>query len=142
MSETPSSLNPYQRRKLQVTLYLVEKALDEMTEYLRGELPKGAMYETVSPTTPQQRAEMQALIFQIKERVAAVKEMFDLEAKVNDVTAIIRGYLGSIWESLHNTRPRNLGGYGAVSPDLFETLDPELLRIISLINNLEKKLMR
>jgi hypothetical protein len=140
-SELSSLLNPHQRRKLQVTLYLIEKGLDDMTHLLRGELPKGAMYETISHLTPQQETEMLALISQVKERIAALKEMFELEVKVDEVKAIMMGQLGSMWESLHNTRPRNLGGYGAVSPALFETLDPELLRIISLINDLEKTLM-
>src|SRR6266540_2320275 len=100
-------LNRYQAGRLQVTLYLVEQALDQITGYLRGELPRGEMYITVSDLTAKQQGEMLKMIGEIKQWIAEIKNEFDLETRVNDVNKTIMGHLGSVWESLHNTRPRN-----------------------------------
>lgn len=55
-TETP--LNQYQAGRVQVTLYLVEQALDEISRFLRGQLPRGEMYMTVSDLTAEHQAEM------------------------------------------------------------------------------------
>jgi hypothetical protein len=135
-------LNQYQAGRLQVTLYLVEQALDEICGYLRGQLPRGEMYITVSDLTAEQQAEILKMIGEIKQRIAEIKNEFDLETRVNDVKKTIMGHLGSVWESLHNTRPRNLSGFGEVAPELFETLEPELLRIIGLVDSMSSTLTR
>jgi hypothetical protein len=137
-----TSLNQYQAGRLQVTLYLVERSPDEMSVYLRGELPRGEMYVTVSDLPAEQQDEMLKMIGEVKQRIAEIKEQFGLETRVNDVKKTIMAHLGSVWESLHNTRPRNLSGFGKVAPELFETLEPELLKIIALVDSMSSKLMQ
>jgi len=139
-AETP--LNQYQAGRLQVTLYLVEQALDEISSYLRGQLPRGEMYITVSDLTAAQQAEMSRVIGEIKRRIAEIKNQFALDTRTDDLRRTIMGYLGSVWESLHNTRPRNLSGFGPVAPELFETLEPQLLRMIALVDSMSSTLTR
>ncbi|HLF85037.1 MAG TPA: hypothetical protein VI837_12755 [Blastocatellia bacterium] len=139
-SETP--LNQYQAGRLQVTLYLVEQALDEISGYLRGQLPRGEMYITVSDLTAEQQDDMLKMIGEIKQRITGIKNQFGLDTRTNDLRRTIMGYLGSVWESLHNTRPRNLSGFGTVAPELFETLEPELLKIIGLVDSMSSTLTR
>jgi hypothetical protein len=43
-----------------------------------------------------------------------------------------------LWESLHNARPRNLRGFGTVTPELFEMLDPEWMRVIDLVGAMSR----
>lgn len=126
-------MNIHQRRRVEITLYLIEEALDEISQYLGGELPRGEMYLTISDIASVQRKELRRLIEETKLAIAGMKNYFGLEVRVNEVRAMIMGYLGSMWESLHNTRPRNLSGFGAVSPELFETLDPKLMELVRLI---------
>ncbi len=131
-----SLLNTHQRRRVEVTLYLVEQGLDEIAGYLRGELPAGEMYEMVSDLSLDERTAMLAHIDDAKRKIAKIKNDFGLDARTNDLRGLIMGYLSSLWESLHNTRPRNLKGFGAVAPALYETLDPELIQIIDRINTM------
>jgi hypothetical protein len=131
-----SLLNTHQRRRLEVTLYLVEQGLDEIAGYLRGELPAGEMYKTVSDLSFDERTEMLAHIDEAKQQIAKIKSDFGLDPRTNDLRGMIMGYLSSLWESLHNTRPRNLKGFGPVAPGLDETLDPELIQIIGRINTM------
>ncbi len=135
-----SSLNKHQQRRLEVTLYLVERSLDEMADYLRGELPCGEMYETHSDLSLEEQNELLTHIGEAKQRIARIKNDFGLDAGTNDLRGIIMGYLSSLWESLHNTRPRNLKGFGTVAPELFETLDPELMQIINLVGAMSRLL--
>jgi hypothetical protein len=78
------------------------------------------------------------LIDETKLTIAGIKNQFGLEARVNDLRAMIMGHLGSMWESLHNARPRNLSGFGAVSPELFETLDPRLMALVRLVTSMSQ----
>jgi hypothetical protein len=55
MEGTPLNIN--QRRRVEVTLYLIEQALDEISRYLRGQLPRGEMYATVSDVATEQSEE-------------------------------------------------------------------------------------
>lgn len=135
-----SSLNKHQERRLAVTLYLVEQGLDQIVDYLRRELPRGEMYDTTCDLSPEERDDVLARIEEAKQRIAKIKFEFQLQPKTNDVRAMIMGYLSSLWESLHNTRPRKLKGFGTVSPELFETLDPELMRIIEAVEAMIRRL--
>jgi hypothetical protein len=131
-------LNINQRRRLEVTLYLIEPALDEMSLYLRGQLPRGAMYVTISDLSPDQSEELLRLIDETKRAIAEIKSQFGLEVRVNELRAMILGHLSSMWESLHNARPRNLSGFGAVSPQLFETLDPKLMALVHIMTSMSQ----
>jgi hypothetical protein len=94
------------------------------------------MYETVSDLSLDERADMLAHIDGAKQEIAKIKSDFGLDLRTNDLRGMIMGYLSSLWESLHNTRPRNLKGFGTVAPELYETLDPELIQIIDRINTM------
>jgi hypothetical protein len=83
-----------------------------------------------------ERTSLLASIDEAKLRIAAIKKDFGLEAKTNEVRRMIAGHLSSLWESVHNTRPANLGGFGPVEPTLYKTLDPELMRIIDIVNTM------
>jgi hypothetical protein len=98
------------------------------------------MYETASDLSKEERDELLERIDEAKHRIAKIKNNFSLEARTNDVRRMIIGYLSSLWESLHNTRPRNLKGFGAVAPELFETLDSELMHIIEVVGEMTRAL--
>jgi hypothetical protein len=135
-----SSLNLNQQRRIQITLYLLDQSLEVIAGYLREPLPCGEMYVTVSDLQQEQRDELLKLVGEIKTRIAEIRNQFGLETKVDDVRAMIMGYLGNMWESLHNARPRNLHGFGPVAPELFTTLDPRILQIIELVNAMSKRI--
>jgi hypothetical protein len=126
-----SPLNKNQERRLEVTLYLVEQGLDEIAGYLRGELPAGEMYKTVSDLSLVKRKDMLAVIDLSKQRIAEIKNEFRLDTRINEVKGIIMGYLGSMWENLHNTRTKNLSGFGNVAPELVDLIN----RLSQVITN-------
>lgn len=105
-----------------------------MADYLQGPLPRGELYVTISDLTEEQVEQMLDYIGRAKDKIAWLKSHYQLELRMDDVRSMIMGQLGSMWENLHNIRPRNLSGYGEVTPELFETLEPKLLEIVDVVN--------
>jgi hypothetical protein len=100
------------------------------------------MYVTLSDLSETQSERMLEVIDQVKRGIASIRNQFGLDKRVNDVKGTIMAHFSSMWESLHNTRPRNLGGFGDVAPELFEILDPAILQIIKVLGRMPDILSR
>ena len=142
MKARKSLLNENQARRLEITLYLVELSLDEIAGYLHGQIQSGEMYVTIRDLSDSQREKLLEVIGQVKREIASIRDQFGLDKRVNDVKGLIMGHFSSMWESLHNARPRNLGGFGDVAPELFENLDPAILQTIKILGRMPDILSR
>jgi hypothetical protein len=129
-----SLLNESQQRRLEATLYLVDKAMGEIVGYLHEGPPGGEMYVTANDLTPFQRDALLRICADTREKVACVKNAFELPARTGDLGRIIAAQVSSLWENVHNCRSKNLRGFGKLDPVLAETLDPQLDEIITLLD--------
>jgi hypothetical protein len=137
------ALNEHQRRRLEVSLGLLDRALLEVERnYLSADLPRGEMFELTSDLTPEEEARIRATIAQIRHRLRRLREAFHLEPHRRDVRSLLRGYFSHFWATLSDCRASKLRGYGEVAPQLKQTLDPEIEALLVLIEHLERIIER
>ena len=75
-------------------------------------------------------------IEEIKKILKKIKEEMNLkEEKISDV-AIINSRCAKIWEILNDLKGEKLKKYGSVSEDLKNYLDPEIEKILKLVNEI------
>jgi hypothetical protein len=136
-------LNEHQRRRLEVSLGLFDRALLEVTRlYLSADLPRGEMFEVTSDLTPDEHAEIRRTIAQIRERMGQLRERFHLQPHHRDVRSLLRGYFAHFWAVLSDCRASKLRGYGDVAPQLEQVLDPEVEALLVLIERLGRMVER
>jgi len=129
-------LNENQRRTVTSTLRLLEERLTDIERVAQND-EVGILYARRAQFTASQKKRMRELIAAMRAEIQHAAAQFDLPSdEVNSVRYIL-GILGLSWESLEDARPRKLGAYGDVDPELNETLDPILARLIDLLFALE-----
>lgn len=128
-------LNANQKRAVTVTLRLLEERLADIERVIAAD-ERGILYERVASFTPAQRARMNELIGALREQIRQVAEEFQLPREQHSAARYVVGTVSLLWESVEEIRSRKLKSYGEVEPQLKQTLDPMLQRIIRLLFDL------
>jgi hypothetical protein len=132
MTSATAALTEPQKRSLEVTLRLAEKALDSM-QHLLGERKAGILYRPVSGLAPGQQEELLALASQAKNIIGRLAADFGLEPVEEPLDQQLAAIFSSVWCDLEDVRPDKLKRYGDVDPTLGETLEPALAELIELV---------
>lgn len=136
-------LNEHQRRRVEVSLGLFDRALLEIERnYLSADLPQGEMFAVSSDLSAEERAQIRTMIAQVRDRLRVLREIFHLTPYRKDARSLLRGYFSHFWAVLSDCRASALRGYGTVAPELSRTLDPEIEAILVLLERLECLLER
>ncbi|GBC76829.1 hypothetical protein HRbin08_00297 [bacterium HR08] len=136
-------LNEHQRRRLEVSFGLLDRALVEMERlYLSSDLPQGAMFEVTSDLTPDERAHIRMTIARVRDRLRRLREQFQLQPQRREVRSLLRGYFAHFWAVLSDCRADKLRGYGEVAPQLKQALDPEVEALLIAVQRLEQVIER
>jgi hypothetical protein len=64
--------------------------------------------------------------------VAAVVQEFELQPQDEEIGGRMRAEMAVAWSDLHEVLSKKLRRYGKVDPELSETLDPHVRRLIQL----------
>ena len=94
------------------------------------------MYQISRSITQDEIAEILAVIEKIKSHISSLKEKYDLEPSVTDITRIINAKKTTIWEILVDTSSAKLKGYGEFPAKYAEEYDSDLNELIELVNRL------
>lgn len=137
---TTSQLNEHQKRRVEVALFLLDRDLDEIVRLLTVESTEGTLYHVDRDVDDGARAQLLAGAKEIKGTITKLKARFELEPHVRSEGSAIAALLASLWVRIHDARPRNLAGFGDVNPKLYETLEPDLMRIIQVLRRMEGRL--
>ncbi len=130
-------LNENQKRALSITLRIVEKELRDIEHVLGSSDDIGILYEMKQNIPPAVKDEVFKEIVQIKERIKAVAEKFDLgQESINANKEALRA-LPYCWEILEDAKARGMKKYGDVANGLKDILDPQISIIIDLILKIE-----
>ncbi len=136
-------LNEHQRRRLEISLGLFDRALLEVERsYLSLDLVRGEMFELMSDLTSEEKARIRAAIEQIRERLRLLRERFQLEPQRREVRSLLRGIFSHFWAVLSDCRASKLRGYGEVAPQLKQMLDPEIEALLVLVERVERIIER
>lgn len=132
-----SHLNENQKRRVEIALFLLDRDLDEVMQLLKNEASSGILYAVEKDIDANVAARLVADANEIKVTIADLKTCFGLEPQVRLSSRTIRALLAASWVRIHDARPRNLGGMGAVDPTLFESLEPALVHLIEILQRME-----
>ena len=133
-------LNEAQNRRVSVTLRSLEEDLHDMERLLEGGDYIGIIHEMDNDIPARAKDALNRKISQVKYRIRALAERFDLERQQVSVSRQLFARLTYDWTTIEEIKTRHLRGYGTTAEGLKETLDPELDAIIGLIQEMERLL--
>ena len=130
-------LNENQKRAVYITLAMVDEMLSELERLSLNQSISGVLHRMDTSLTEPQQQKMFVLIHQAREEMKRIAETFQFQPKIRKIQPKISGILTIMWNDLEDIKSSKLKGYGTVDPQLKETLDPHLDRLIELIMNFQ-----
>jgi len=131
-------LNLYQKRSLGITLGIVEEELRRLESLIHT----GEQRNLFSQITDDLRAEdkplLRAKIECLMNNLLSLKEVFDLRHSQKELSlrAVVESVAIYLQVELENVKSHRLKGYGEVHPGLKETLDPKLVEMIAILDQM------
>lgn len=137
------ALNEPQRRRLEVTLGLIEQRLRELELlYLSGADPSGELVLVENDLTEAEVEALTTLIGEMRQRIGRLRAEFELRPQQRHLRRILAALFSFFWSILHDCRSEKLGGTGRVDPALRQTLDPGLDDLIQLTQSMSRVIQR
>ena len=125
------ALNPSQKRALVVQLRNLEQVLFRVDHCIGGRAEEGLLTHYIAvPETI--RLRLASLTEQMREEIALLVKQFELQPKAVDSRSYINAKIALTWSGLNEVLSSKLKRYGEVDPELSESLDPCLNRLIDL----------
>lgn len=130
-------LNEDQHRVLSSRLGRLDRQLHDMGRMLSDEPPHGAMFEVTNDFTPEETARLLALLRDARERIKILRDRLGLSDQREDMRRHFVGYFSIIWTLLEDSHAAKLKGLGEVAPGLAQSLDPEIDKLIEIVDRIK-----
>jgi hypothetical protein len=138
---TSDLLNRYQRDSVAITLRTLEMALrGAQTELAHRD--EGILYRQASTLFDEQRQQFQMLIDAALHEIADLTLKLALPVEVYDSRSALLGKLVALLVDLYDERAAKLARFGKTAPGLEKVLDPPLMRLIQVMEQLTKALAK
>lgn len=134
---TRDLLNPHQRLALAITLRQLEATLRGILHDLENE-EQAILYRSEITLPQDSRPQVKQLAEIGLQHIAWLAQRFELEPRIYDNTATLRGPLALLRSDLYDAHAKRLGRYGDVDPDLEAELDPILGDLIGLLHEITR----
>lgn len=134
-------LTPSQERSLHASLFLFEKALRKVDRLLSDGDEIGILYYRKSYMDIQSRELIQKKIANTLVELENFTEKLGLRPIEESLESTIMSEMSISWESLEESRSKRMRGYGELSPQAVEIIDPAIdhfARIALGLSNLYK----
>lgn len=129
-------LNHYQRTSVQVVLRQFEESLRHAKACLNGPDVEGILFRqrlNISKSTQAQALQQIAIAL---DQIRELSRLFAFDVEEQDPVKRIMGEMSVNWSNLLDLRSRKLKRYGKVHPELTEILDPYILDMSRIAQNL------
>lgn len=83
------------------------------------------MYQLQDNLTARQKSELRRRLHSLRGELAQMQDDLKLEPARPELSSLIVGQANSLWEMLAELNSSSLSGYGKVSPELQQYLDPK-----------------
>jgi len=130
-------LNANQERFLRATLGVVEGELMNLRRLLRMDEEERLFLRTVDDLTQQEKQRLVEKMDRLKEYTLHLKNLFGLNPGERSVRRMVKAASVYLAVDLEETMSDRLRGRGEVAPDVKETLDPVLKKMVSLVRDME-----
>jgi hypothetical protein len=112
------------QRSISVSLRLLDQALCEWERWARGDLLRGVVYQQKDTLSPREKKQLNLRIATIRQRIAKLHDELELDCESVATSQLIVGRANVLWEMLAELNSRLLAGYGNVSAEMANYLDP------------------
>jgi len=119
----------------------LEETLSLAERFLAGD-QSGILLSIRATFDARERKELRSLITEARRVIGTRAETFSLPHEERDARRVLDGHLVQTWSSLEDTRPKRLGGYGAMDPAAAAQLDPLVDRLIDLVNAMRDEVLK
>jgi hypothetical protein len=122
--QSPLSLSENHRRGISVSLRLLDKELCEWERWTRGDVMQGVIYRQRDTLLAAQKESLRSLIRTTRDLIVQLRDRFDLDAEVVTTSRLLMAHATVLWEQLAELNSRSLSGYGAISAETANLIDP------------------
>lgn len=130
-------LNKDQKRRLSISLRIVEENIHDIEQILHSGTYTGILYDVNCDIFPKVKEEILKKVSLIKDKIKSLSREFALEKEGREVRKKIFGKLSSCWEIMEGVKTKRLKKYGSILHELDDVLDPQLNIIIDLFSETE-----
>jgi hypothetical protein len=127
-------LNENQKRRVHSYLMHIEKSMRRMEHLLQTQPTEGILYCVKTDLSAGQRRQLLELFEELCRRIQVVAHRFSVPRSEESLHSAIAAELSQDWTLLEELYSKKLRGLGSVSTDLKATLDPEIERLVALVN--------
>jgi hypothetical protein len=127
MNESTSrsiELSENHRRSISSVLHLVDKALCECDTWIDRPPPASVMYQQQDTLSPGQKKRLRQRISAVRELILQLRDDLQLVPSRPASSQMVVGQATILWEMLAELNSRSLEGYGRVTEELADYLDP------------------
>jgi hypothetical protein len=129
-------LNTNQKRFLGVTLGVVEDELTNLKRLLQMGEEERLFLRTLDDLTQQEKQHITEEIDRLREHMLHLKTLFHLDTGERSIRRMVKAASVYLAVDLEETMSDRLRGRGKVGPELKETLDPILEKMILFLRNM------
>jgi hypothetical protein len=130
-------LNANQERFLRATLGVVEGELMNLRRLLLMDEEERLFLHTVDDLTQQEKQRLIEKMERLREYMLHLKNLFGLNPGERSARRMVKAASVYLAVDLEETMSDRLRGRGEVAPDVKETLDPVLKKMVSLVRDME-----
>jgi len=130
------------KRAITSALWLLDEMLCEFEQYARDRERHSVLYHEKNRLSAKQKKQLLCEIETMKMLLCEVKDVLDLNKKVESITSKIQGKCSCLWVILVETTSKYLVRYGDIPSELAKFLDPimeqfieHLLRLSEIVRN-------
>jgi len=126
-----------QKNSISSVLLILDETMDEIEELCISKDKKGILYDVVNNLSEKEKGRVVEDINRIREIIREIAKGINIKKKRYETKRLISSRIASLWEMIYEIESNRLKGYGDVSKSLREYLDPEVDKIIHLLNDIE-----
>jgi len=126
-----------QKNSISSVLLILDETMDEIEELCMTQDEKGILYDVVNNLSEKEKGRVVEDINRIREVIREIARGINIKKKRYETKRLISSRIASLWEMIYEIESNRLKGYGDVSKSLKEYLDPEVDKIIHLLNDIE-----
>jgi len=130
-------LNLNQKKALWLKLGLLKDELRRLRRLLQKSEGQKLLLQIVDDLTEEERSLLNERIDRLISHVIRLKNSFDLTKEERVVRQIVKATSAYLSVQMEEIISDKLRGYGEITPEVKETLDPVLIEIISILRQME-----
>lgn len=124
------------KARLSVSMEVLEDTISDVEEFIRSANQRRVMTETLNNLSPWEKALILKRIEEIRGLIIWIAQKLNLEKRREEIKNRILGAMTIQRVNLEEIKSKRLHGYGEVPDELREFLDPQIDKIMSLVDEI------